>query len=182
VALVALAREHDAPLFAVSSLRHALGVQEIRDRAEEFGAVVGAVSWSSASLRPRNPGLYHYGIHGLEALCGLMGPGCRSVTCTSADDDEVCVGRWRDGRIGVLQRMRSGPRGYGFTAWCEKAIETREIGVDSLYRELLRRVVAFFGTGIAPVSAAETLEVMAFIEAAMASARSGAAPQDLPRP
>ena len=42
-----------------------------------------------------------------------------------------------------------------------------------IYRELLRRVVTMFATGEPPIEMRETLETIAFIEAALQSARTG---------
>jgi len=51
-----LARRKDVPIFSSSSLRYALEVVEVREKAEEFGEVLGAHAWSPAPTHPRNPG------------------------------------------------------------------------------------------------------------------------------
>ena len=43
----------------------------------------------------------------------------------------------------------------------------------------MKEIVQFFKTGIAPVSPEETLEIMAFMEAAEMSAKRGGAPVTL---
>ena len=52
----------------------------LRTRIAEALDPAGAMAYGPAPLRERNPGLYHYGIHAVELLCTLMGPGCRRVT------------------------------------------------------------------------------------------------------
>src|SRR5437868_4048381 len=79
--LAALAEAKNVPIFSSSSLRYA--PELVRFTADaKHGNVLGAVAYSPASLHDLNPGLYHYGIHAVEMLYTLMGPGCRRVTCT----------------------------------------------------------------------------------------------------
>ena len=44
------------------------------------------------------------------------------------------------------------------------------------YQPLLKEIIEFFKTGVAPVSPEETLEIMAFMEAAEMSAKRGGEP------
>jgi predicted dehydrogenase len=171
-----LAKEHRVPLFSSSSLRYAEPVAQFPERREETGAILGCDIYCPASTHPRNPGLFHYGIHGVEPLYTLMGPGCESVWCVFDEKQEVVCGRWRDGRVGTVRGIRQGRSGYAFTAFCEKAIETVPISTGTIYRELLKRIVATFETGKPPLDIQETLEIVRFIEAALESKeRDGAA-------
>jgi predicted dehydrogenase len=171
-ALGALAKDNDAPLFSTSSLRYALEVQEVRSEGAKYGGVVGADAYSPASLHPRNPGLFHYGIHGVETLYALMGPGCRAVSCTYEDNAEVIVGRWGDGRIGTVRGLRHPPHDYGFTAFCEGGIVAKAINTAYIYREMLKRIAEMFQTRKPPIDIAETIEIVSFIEGALVSAKS----------
>lgn len=177
--LASLAEARGLPIFSSSSLRYGLEIQEFAAKAEETGRVLGAEAFSPAPSHPRNPGLFHYGIHGLETLYALMGPGCKSLTCTSTDGGEVATGLWEDGRIGVLRGIREGAGGYGFTAYCEKGIVSSTVNTAYIYRELLKQIVALFETGKSPLDIAVTVEIVAFIEAAMTSAKAGGARADL---
>jgi len=56
-----------------------------------------------------------YGVHAVEALYTLMGPGCVTVTRVNTWDTDVGVGKRRDGRIGVIRGLRTGPHDYGIT-------------------------------------------------------------------
>ncbi len=168
-----LAKRKGIPIFSSSSLRYALEVVEVKERAEEFGSILGAHAWSPAPTHPRNPGLFHYGIHGVETLYALMGRGCEALRCVHTYDAEVVVGRWGDGRIGVVRGTRKGPHAYGFTAWCEREIHSTSINTAYIYRELLKRIIEMFQTERPPLDIEETLEIVAFIESAMKSARHG---------
>jgi len=175
--IVSLAEKKGLPMFSTSSLRYGLEVVELKERLEETGAVIGVDAFSPASLHPRNPGLFHYGIHGVEVLFTLMGKGCREASCVSTEGVDVVVGRWEDGRVGTMRGTRAGAHSYGFTAFCEKQVVQRSINAAYIYRELLKRIVRMFETGENPVDIEETLEIVAFIEAARLSAEKGGAVQ-----
>ena len=172
--ILRLAAENGVPVFSASSLRFGLEVMQVtEDRDEAFGKVLGANTWSPASLHPSNPGLFHYGIHAVEPLFALMGAGCQRVACAFEEGAEVSLGVWDDGRLGSMRGTRDGAHAYGFTAFCEKQVYTTQIDAGMIYRELLKKMVGMFQTRVAPVDVQETLELVAFIEAALESSQSG---------
>ena len=170
-AIAKLAAENNVPVFSSSSLRYALEVQQVQEKQNELGKVLGADAYSPGPTHPRNPGLFNYGIHGLETLYALMGPGCNSVRAVSTEGVDVITGAWSDGRIGTLRATRAGAHSYGFTVFCEKRVVASAINAGFIYRELLKRVVKMFETGKPPIDIRETLEIIAFIEAVMESAK-----------
>jgi len=170
-----LAEEHGAPVFSSSSLRYALEVQDVLQDKEGVGSVVGACAFSPAGLHDANPGLFHYGIHGVETLYALMGPGCVELSCFFEEGGEVSVGRWADGRVGAVRGTRAGAHAYGFTVWGDKGVRMERINAAYIYRELLKRVVEMFQTGVAPLNIDETIEIVAFQEAALKSRHNGGA-------
>ena len=175
VAIFAAAEKYGAPVFTSSSLRYASGAQKLR--AGEFGAVLGCDAYCPSPTEKTHPDLFWYGIHGVETLFTVMGPGCESVTRVTSPDMDVVVGKWQDGRIGTFRGIRKGASGYGGTAFTAKGIEP--IGPDSGYRPLLVEIVKFFRTGKPPVSAEESLEIYAFMEAAEESKRQEGKPVKL---
>jgi len=170
-----LAEKNGVALFSSSSLRFALEVTDVKTREEEIGKVMGANAYSPASLHPGNPGLLHYGIHGVETLYGLMGPGCEAVWTVFTDGAEVTTGLWHDGRIGVMRGTREGAHSYGFTVWGEKQVHSATINAAYIYRELLKRIIKTFETGTPAVPMSETIEIMGFINAAERSAKNDGA-------
>lgn len=166
------ANELGVPVFSASSLRYIKFGQEVRDGL--IGEVTGADTYSPASLEATHPDLFWYGIHGVEALFTVMGPGCEEVVRMTTDDYDVVVGKWADGRLGTFRGIRKGSRGYGGTAFGTKG--TKVIGPYAGYAPLVAEIVTFFQTGKAPVDQQETLEIYAFMEAADESKRQGGKP------
>jgi virulence factor len=169
--LVDLAAKKKLPLFSSSSLRFA---PELVAYTTELthGKVLGAVAWGPASQHERNPGLFHYGIHAVEVLYTLMGPGCESVTCTSDRSVDVVTGHWKDGRVATVRGTRSGPSSYGATVFAEKGIGNVSINATYIYRELLKKIVETYTTGKLPLDVSVTVELVGFIEAAWKSANN----------
>ena len=146
-------------------------------RSGKIGLVKGADTYSPAILEPTHPDLFWYGIHGVETLFTVMGPGCKTVQRLFTQDTDIVVGTWEDGRIGTFRGLRTGEKGYGGTAFGEDAIHP--IGPYIGYENLVIEIVNFFKTGTPPVSMQETIEIYAFMEAADESKRRNGAPVDL---
>jgi predicted dehydrogenase len=174
-----LAKESGTPWFSSSSLRFAPAYQEfLADPAR--GPVLGVEAHGPASLEPTNPGLFWYGIHAVETLYTLMGPGCVSVTMTSNADYDLAVGVWKDGRIGTVKGLRKGQQAYGALVYGEKAVIHLDVQ-DVSYVPLVRQIMGFFQTGTSPVPPEDTLEIVAFMDAAERSRVKGGVPVELAR-
>jgi hypothetical protein len=76
--------------------------------------------------------------------------------------------------------FRESPKGYGGRAWGEKG-ETA-VGAYDGYAPLVVEIVKFFQTGVAPVAPQETIEILAFMEAADESKRTQGQPVRLRLP
>lgn len=169
LAIFAAAKASETPVFSASSLRYGDATQSVK--LGSLGRVLGCDATSPCHLEPNHPDLAWYGIHGVESLFTVMGPGCESVTRTAAEEGDVVVGRWKDGRLGTYRGMRSGVQIYGGMAYGSEG--NAPIGNNSGYEPLLVEIVKFFHGGPPPVTEEETVEIFAFIEAADKSKQRG---------
>jgi hypothetical protein len=164
-----LARKARVPLFSASSLRYGASTQAARQGA--VGKITSAVTWSPCHLEPHHPDLFWYGVHGVESLFTVMGPGIETVKRGTTTNGLIeVVGTWKGGRTGVYREGE----GYGGLAKGEKA--EMAVGNYDGYAPLVAEIVKFFQTGVAPVTPEETIEIFAFMEAADESKRLGGAP------
>lgn len=168
--LADLAASHQVPIFSSSSLRYAPEVVSALRQTDQIGNFIGVEVSTPASQHPRNPGLFHYGIHGVEMLYTLMGAECQAVWSVSNEDVDLVTGLWPDGRVGTVRGIRRGSAGFGFTIYGEKQILRSAVSTTFIYRELLKQIVQMFQTGQSPLPISETLEIVGFIEAANSSA------------
>jgi predicted dehydrogenase len=168
VAIYAEARKRNVPVFSASSLRYMATAQQIRYE-NKTGKVLGADTFSPATIEPTHPDLFWYGIHGVELLFTVMGSGCESVTRHHSPNVDIVIGKWHDGRIGTFRGTREGKHDYGGTVFGTEG--NAFLGKFDGYDGLGIKIAEFFRTRKPPVDEVETLEIYAFMEAADESKR-----------
>jgi predicted dehydrogenase len=186
--IVRVARVSGVPFFSSSPRRFSADIQALKKNAA-IGEVRGAFTYGPAPIEGYMPDLFWYGIHSVESLYTLMGPGCETVTRVHTAGTDVVVGRWKDGRVGTVQGNRDSDKAYGAVVFGSKAVVSvpppkssglqqtpAETKPKSAYYGVVSAVVQFFQTSLPPVSPEETLEIMAFMEAADLSKARGGAP------
>lgn len=163
IEIFSLAKKHNVPIFSSSMMRF---VPEIAAANSDpaIGEIVGCDAYSPCTLDVPHPDLFWYGIHGVETLFTIMGPGCESVSRTRTDGTELVTGVWKDGRIGSFRSIRDGKRSFGALVLGSKGI--KHLKRTGSYDPLVAEIVKFFKSGKPPVGASETLEILAFMEAA----------------
>jgi predicted dehydrogenase len=167
-----LAKQHKVPCFSSSALRYTPELSELKNT--DVGEIRGATSHGPAQVEPHHPDLFWYGIHPTEALFTIMGTGCETVVRTKTTDTDVVTGVWSGGRVGTLRGLRNiKKRPYRVTVFGTKDVADQKAAWTGDYSPLIREVMKFFQTGISPVTPEETLEIMAFMEAADESERQG---------
>ena len=156
---------------------------------DEVGDVLGADVYGGCPREPHHPDLFWHAIHGVETLYAIMGPGCLSVTRAATDHADVVTGTWADGRVGTYRGIRKGALKYSATVFGTKGVSTAGIyghgvpvkGVQPVndkymaYEATAIEIAKFFKTRTAPVSAEETTELFAFMEAGEESKRQNGA-------
>ena len=177
-----LGKTYDAKYFSSSALRFSKVARAAR--AGEYGRIRGAALISPSPLEKQGTHNYYtwYGIHGFEPLVAIMGMGVDRVSCFRNDTDDVVNATWKDGRMGELRLMRKSWIYSGYVLPAEPKDRANPIIVyDGYpgYEPLLREIVAFFKTGVPPVTPEETLEIFVMMEAAEMSAKRGGAPVTL---
>lgn len=165
-----LAAKAGVPIFSSSSLRYSQSTMGAKNNPA-VGDILGAVAFSPCSLEEHHPDLFWYGVHGVESLFTIMSTGCKSVSRVHTPDFDVVTGNWEDGRIGTFRGIRKGKADYGATVFGSKGIY-HATGYSG-YQPLVAKICQFFQDGKPPVSAQETLEMFAFMEAADESKRRG---------
>ena len=108
---------------------------------------------------------------GWRACSRSWGTGCQTVQRQKTPDGKVeVVGTWSGGRKGIYREDEK----YRGLAKGEKG--EAPVGSYDGYEPLVAAIMKFFQTGVAPVPPQETIEIMAFMEAADESKNQGGAP------
>jgi len=169
-----LGKAAGVPWFTASSLRFWEETERLKN-PQGIGHFLAFDVLGVTSREPHVPALFWYGVHAVEMLYQLMGPGCDSVTMQVSGNQDVVVGKWKDGRLGVIRGFSSGLYAFSITAYGDKGVLHSEQKPET-YRALLTEIAKFFKTGVAPIDPNESLEILAFMEAAdLSEARGGVA-------
>jgi hypothetical protein len=164
------AAAHNIPWFTASSLRFS-DLSRLRSPQ-----LLGAFVWSPGPLETHQQlDLSWYGIHGVEMLYTIMGPGVQQVTRTHSQDADVITGVWKDGRMGILRVARP-YSSYGAVAFYPNNKSIAENDVPDSYAPLVVQIVKFMHTGVSPVPHQETLDMFKFMDAAQRSEDQGGIP------
>jgi hypothetical protein len=173
--LVRLSKESGTPFFSCSCARFQPEIWKLRtDPASAgIGKFLKVQGSSPMSLEPHHPDLFWYGIHGVETLFTVMGPGCVSVSRKIEGGLDITTGKWKDGRTGIFRGVVKGDYKPVVKVWGEKGEYESPGGFD--YKGLVATMAEFFQTGKAPIDPAETLEIVEFMTAAQLSKERGGA-------
>lgn len=172
-ALVDLAKANNIPLMSTSALRYSDDLIQFQQR--DYGTIYGVVSYGPAHRAEGNPGLLHYGIHAVEAMYAVMGPGCDSLSALHHTDADAVTARWKDGRFAHIRGVRSGARSYGLLIHCEAGMIPVPISARYAYRNLCREIVTFIETKTPAVPIDVTLELISFCHSALNSEQQNGA-------
>ncbi len=179
VAIMKLAEQTKTPCWSSSQHRFSGGFSGMRNHPE-VGRVLGCDVYGGWDVKAAEADKFTRPLHSIETLITIMGPGVVSVTCASTPTTESITAVWKDGRIGTYRGVKEGAVKYSATVFGDKGVSTAGIyghgvpvkGVVPTndkyvgYEGLAIEIAQFFKTGQPPVSAAETLEIFAFIQAA----------------
>ena len=178
VKLVEAGKAANAKWFCSSSLRYVKNAQKARKG--EYGPIRGATCWSPEQFEPTQSEFFWYAIHAAEPLFTIMGTGCQEVRCTGTETEDVAVGTWKDGRLGVMRAFNYRRKGAGYGGSIHSELYGFvDMGTYEGYKPLLVEILKFFRTGEVPVDPEETLEIYAFLEAATQSKAKGGLPVTL---
>ena len=171
-AIVELAKEKNIPLMSCSSLRYALGICDLKK--EEDTEVFACQAFGPMNLLDDYRDYFWYGIHTTEIVFAMLGKGCESVQVIPTHHADLLFGRWADGRIGSILGNRNNVWEFG----CSITTNTHQrqavaSGAIPYYAQLLKEVVPFFQTGKSPLDIEESLNIIAFLEAASRSRAAG---------
>jgi predicted dehydrogenase len=154
--MFARAADHGTPLFSSSALRFAEELEGLR--AEVGGDRIHYFATGG-------PGAFAtYAVHQLEMIVSILGPGARRVVHVGNAEVPLLVIDYGDGRRARLELVAGTPFSAAAQFGAGKGWRAPAIG-GGFFPRFMEGVLRFFDTGDAPVSSAETLEVMALIDA-----------------
>ncbi|MDP9383270.1 MAG: Gfo/Idh/MocA family oxidoreductase [Chloroflexota bacterium] len=166
VTLFDLAEESGAPLMSSSALRYAAELAGFRERLPELGRLSSVVSVGPGDW-------YYYGIHAVEMLLSVVGPGASWVHRHAFPDRDVAVIAYDNGPTATVQTLRDARYVFHLTAYGAEGWASCEVSDhDAFYTRLMAAVLDMASTGRSPVSREQTLEILSVLAAGVRSAEA----------
>ncbi len=168
-ALVSIAENNGVNFFSASSLRF---VPQLEEACAQLPAPQFATLFGPLGEAPSGSGIVWYGVHTFEMLQRAMGCGAQSVLVHRDGAGITAIVSYLANRRGVVE-LTNGASVYGGTLRDNKRAVPFVADMSRAYSDLLVLVADFFRTGQAPVALADTIEIMALLDAAERAAQSG---------
>jgi predicted dehydrogenase len=192
VAIMKVAAETKTPCWSSSQHRYSPGFFGMRNHPE-VGKVLGCDVYGGWDVKAAEADHFIRPLHSIETLYAIMGPGVVNVSCHSTPTAESITATWSDGRVGTYRGIKEGAVKYSATVFGDKGVSTAGIyghGVPVQgivptsdkymgYEGVAHEMAKFFKGGPPPVTAAETLEIFALLQAAEESKAKDGAPVKL---
>ena len=168
--IVEIAKKENTPIMTASAMRYGKGICDLHDNSK----IEACEAFGPMALLDDYRDYFWYGIHSAETLYSFMGAGCTQVQAISANKIDVIVGTWADGRIGTLRGNRVGANVFGCMLTVEGDTKFALLSAEIPHLALmLKKVMPFFQTGVSDIPVEESLETIAFLEAASQSRAQG---------
>jgi virulence factor len=165
--LLRVARARNAGCYSASSLRFAPEVTEL-DKSS-LGALQAIDAFGPGQLHSLMAGLFYYGVHTIEMVDAIWGPGVRRVSAIHLADRDLVDLEYRDGRYARLRLERKASYDFGGTVHGEKGVKQFKVDFTPVYTRLVQGMTRFFEGGPAPAPLRDIVENVAVMEAGNAS-------------
>lgn len=168
-----LARRKQLPIMTASCMRFAAGVGDLTIS----GKPIAVDGFGPLPFLPDYRDYFWYGIHTAELLYRYLGTGCEQVQTISRGPIELVIGFWADGGIGQITGNSIGCNDFGVRLVTQTGhvVSMQNPDIPPLY-PMASAILDFFRHGIPQVDPAESLEIIAFLEAASRSRAAGGMP------
>ena len=167
--IVRLAKKNKVNAISASSLRFDAGL--IKACAEMPNPTFVSV-YGPLGVAPAGSSIVWYGVHAFEMLEKAMGKGSACVTVRTDGAGVVAIMDYPDKKRGVVE-LTKGAWIYGGTLRNSETAISYSVVAGSLYANIMKEIEKFFRTGKASFNLEDTVEVMAMLDAAERSFKSG---------
>jgi len=162
-----VSRKRGARCYSASSLRFAAEITHL-PRAD-LGRLAAIDSFGPGQINPAMQGLFYYGVHAIEMVDAIWGPGVKRVSAIRLPDRDLADLEYHDGRYARLRMERRGCYDFGATVHGEKEVCQFKVNLADVYGGLVQGMTRFFAGGDAPVPLRDLVENVAVMEAGNAS-------------
>lgn len=164
-----LAKDNNVNVISASSLRFDANLVKA---CTEMPKPTLVSVYGPLGIAPAGSSIVWYGVHAFEMLEKAIGKGAACVTVRADGAGVVAIVDYPDKKRGVVE-LTKGAWVYGGTLRDSKAAASYSVASGNLYVRILKEIEVFFRTGEASFNLEDTVEVMAMLDAAERSFKSG---------
>lgn len=172
-----ISRSSGARCYSASSLRFATELEAI---PKDLGPFVAIDAFGPGELNDTMPGLFHYGVHTIEMVDAIWGPGVSRVSAVEFPDRHLVDLQYRDGRYARLRLDRKAAYDFGATVQGEKKTHQFRVDFGPVYTRLVAGMAGFFEGKRAPADLRDIVENVAVMAAGNESIRRDGVWVDVP--
>lgn len=169
--ILRLSTTHNARCYSASSLRFAGELNTVREA--DLGDLVAIDAFGPGELNDGTPGLLHYGVHTIEMVDAIWGPGVSRVSALALPDRHLLDMDYADGRYARLRLDRKAGYEFGATVHGTKGVHQFRVDFGPVYGNLVRGMTGFFEGGAAPARLEAIVENVRTMIAGNRSASEG---------
>jgi len=167
--IVRLAKENKIKAISTSPLRFDANLIKA---CGEMPNPAQVTVYGPLGIAPAGSSIVWYGVHSFEMLEKAMGKESACVTVRTDGAGVVAIVDYPDKRRGVVE-LTKGAWIYGGTLRDSKAAISYSVAAGNFYASMMKDVEKFFRTGEANFNIEDAVEVMAMLDAAERSFKSG---------
>ena len=175
--LLEASRDGGARCYSASSLRFVSELETLDKDA--IGKPVAVDAFGPGELNDSMAGLFFYGVHSIELVDAILGPGVSRVSATRTDDRDLIRLDYNDGRFASIRLERKGGYAFGATVHGDKDARSFVVDFGPVYGRLVAGMTRFFEGGPPPVELRDIVENVAVMEAGNRSMADGGAWADV---
>ena len=137
----------------------------MRNISSDLGKLAAIDAFGPGQLHQLMEGLFYYGVHAIEMVDAIWGPGVRRVSAIHLGDRDLVDLDYHDGRYARLRLERKGSYDFGATVHGEKKLHQFKVDFGPVYMRLIEGMTRFFEGGPAPAVLRDIVENVAVMQA-----------------
>lgn len=167
--IIKIAKENNINVISASSLRFDSNLVKA---CEEMPSPSQVHVYGPLGIAPSGSSIVWYGVHAFEMLEKALGKGSACISVKTDRSGLVAIVDYPDKRRGIVE-LSTGAWIYGGTLRNAERALNYSVNSKHLYTTILTKIEKFFRTGKADFSMDDSLEIMAMLDAAERSSKSG---------
>jgi len=172
--LCRLAREKGVAITSFSTIPIEKDFQEFKKALKGVGPVIHLTTTGPVDLKSKWGGIFFYGIHQVDAIIEVLGPGIDRVSVRRVGKDGIATLTYKDGPMVTMWCVQKGPYTFHWSALGQRGVVDWTFkGGENPHLTGARMFTRMFRTGKEPIPHERLLAPIAVLEAMAKALKTG---------